>query len=231
MDERIETSLDVVTCFAKRNANIYITFSSYPQRGPRLKAKTIRTLGTGLLMHRENTFVATIAGDQLTKEVLLQMCNQHPGHCLAVRSRVHGSLQPHIDGLCGDSSFIPLLDFSCAITDRNRDFLTEQLDDLVALEGTGGGFLLETTNSYHYYGMTPLNFERWLSFLGRSLLMVPRAEDLKTAKRLGLATVIDARFLGHSLLAKQGSLRISADGNGHHPRVVALIAGAEQQLQ
>ena len=168
-----ENSLDVVVQFAKRNPKVYVTFSAYAQKTARQRATTRDTLKHGLLSHKENTDVATVRCDELSKKFLLQLCNEHFDSHIAVRSRVHSTLQPSVDECEHNALFIPMLDFSCRITRRNTKFLTELLHQLTLLEMTGGGYLLRTTNSYHYYGVKPLTIKRWVNFIGRSLLLLP----------------------------------------------------------
>ncbi len=116
-----------------------------------------------------------------------------------------------------------MLDFVCDKKTTNRRLLRSLLRQLNQEIGIGEGFLLETTNSYHYYGGTVLSSELWIKFIGFSLLLQPPASCFPLAISLGIGSVIDARFLGHSLIARQGSLRISADAAGDLPAFIGMI--------
>lgn len=226
MLNHLETSLDVVACIAKANPDIYITFSTYPQP-PKNNPTPIRSLAElrgKLLIHKENTNLRPRLTNYITRQKILQLCCRHDGKCLAIRSLLHKrAIHSEAHEQSPSTLVLPLLDFVCKKRKKLKRLLVELLTDVNELEQLGGGFLLETTNSYHYYGKTAINTEKWLRFIGHCLLLHPRPHDLKPAMRLGASTVIDARFLGHSLLAGQGSLRVSPDRDGQFPRVVALI--------
>jgi hypothetical protein len=176
-------------------------------------------LGT-LLHHKENDDFPPMPTLSITKRSLALICKTLPlNTCLALRSKAQFNKQ--------DNLFFPLLDLSCP--SRNNDAVTiKSLKHLILeihrMHGyNGSGFLLRTTNSYHYYGSCPLEKEEWLSLLGRFLLLHPKNQDFKAAIELGFSTIIDARFVGHALLAGQGSLRISPDARAGFPKVVAEI--------
>ena len=121
-----------------------------------------------------------------------------PGRMLVFRSRVlvHG----------GESRHIPMLDFHCPATPEN-----EELAALVAgLLDVGGGFLLESGDSYHFYGNALLDDAGLVGFLGRSLLLAP---------------IIDRAWIAHQLIEHACGLRVSQKpgGRGGEPLVVRAI--------
>ena len=121
-----------------------------------------------------------------------------PGRMLVFSSRVllHG----------GESRHFPMLDFHCPATPEN-----EELAALAAgLLDIGGGFLLESGDSYHFYGSTLLDELGLISFLGRALLLAP---------------IVDRAWIAHQLIERACGLRISPKpgGRGREPLVVRAI--------
>lgn len=100
---------------------------------------------------------------------------------------------------------IPLIDFRCPKSRKNleRAVLTMQAID------NGGGVILNSGNSYHYYGLSLLTNKEWREFLGRCLLV---------------ESLVDVRNLGHCLIDGEAALRISRDRrSGREPKVVATV--------
>jgi hypothetical protein len=136
---------------------------------------------------------------QVTQQYLSRLLDGLPhGEALAVTSRLrlHGSQIGHI----------PMVDFRCshAASDRLVDYLQQLHPE--------GGFLLKTTNSYHFYGNTLLTHSKWRRFAGRCLLGEPD---------------VDVRWLGHRLIEGWSSLRISPDSHLHpvpiEPILITLL--------
>jgi hypothetical protein len=119
-----------------------------------------------------------------------------PGRMLVFSSRVsiHG----------GESRHIPLLDFHCPATPKNEELaaLAAELLDI------GGGFLLESGESYHFYGNALLDDAGLVDFLGRALLLAP---------------IIDRAWIAHQLIERACGLRISQKHGGGEPLVVRGI--------
>jgi len=210
------TSVDVVVDILQGNLDLaYVTFATYQSKAIAQPDSDLISLQQKLLHHKENNDYQPISRHSLSKEIIAQMCSEaYPAKCLAIRSNV-------VTSSC-TTKFIPMLDFTCS---ENRQFLIGLLSILNHHKelGMGGGFLLETTKSYHYYGRKLLLREKWEKFIGLSLLCHPPPEYLLPSMHCDLSTVIDARFLGHCLIAGQGSLRISANPNGDLPNLVAMI--------
>ena len=59
------------------------------------------------------------------------------------------------------------------------------------------GVLLDSGNSYHYYGFKLLSPKDWKRFMAASLLLEP---------------LVDVRYIAHRLLANKAALRLSAGG-------------------
>ena len=88
----------------------------------------------------------------------------------------------------GSVKYIPMMDFNLGQSASNLELLKEFLVRL-AYKGVIG----ESGASYHFYGFDFLDHSRWVRFMGECLL-VPWS---------------DSRWIGHSLLAGGGDLRIS----------------------
>jgi hypothetical protein len=216
MPNQIMNSVDVVADILDANPDaIHIILATYPQKTTPPPIDDLNKLKSILLRHEENEEYPPFERSELRRGEVLRMCNElAPDKCLAIRSRVISSTN--------EPKFIPMLDFVCKKNDTNGHLLAVLLRQINENEEIGieGGFLLETANSYHYYGQTILTTERWTKFIGLSLLLHPPAHYLGDAMLREASSIIDTRFLGHSLLAGQGSLRISADPDGRLPRVV-----------
>ncbi len=105
----------------------------------------------------------------------------------------------------GTTRHLPLIDFKCAPTDEN----IKLAQDAFAKIDQTDGVLLNSGNSFHYYGQTLMNEQEWRSFLGHCLL---------------LADFIDTRYVGHALINNECRLRLStAPLNPFIPTVVQVF--------
>jgi len=105
----------------------------------------------------------------------------------------------------GSVAHIPMIDFKCAPTQENVDLAREAFAKI----GQTDGVLLNSGNSFHYYGQTLLSENEWLTFLGHSLL---------------LSDFIDTRYVGHALINGECRLRLSTTPlNPFIPTVVKVF--------
>ena len=122
------------------------------------------------------------------------------GRALAVTSRV--TLHDH------RKRHIPMVDFRCEPSYSYLKHITEWMSEI----DDAGGMVLQTINSYHYYGFSLLTDRQWEKFVGHSLLLVPD---------------VDVRYLGHRLIEGWGCLRISRDPcagtSCNEPEVVNIV--------
>lgn len=103
----------------------------------------------------------------------------------------------------GGSLHIPMVDFHCPAPRH-----TELAVAVCRLLG-GGGYLLHSGNSYHFYGKHLLDDGGLRAFLGRCLLLSP---------------LVDRPWIAHQLMEGCCGLRISPKpGTGHIPVVVREI--------
>ncbi len=116
----------------------------------------------------------------------------------------------------GSWAHIPMMDFRCPVSPRNVAFLKLALKRM----GRGEGIVLESGNSYHYYGTSLLGEADWVKFMGACVLLAPFA---------------DVRYIGHRLISGTCILRItSCPQKPSLPRVVALLqerAPSHTQIQ
>ncbi len=100
---------------------------------------------------------------------------------------------------------IPMMDFRCEPSSRNLKLVVEAMRRV----GQQDGVVLESGRSYHYYGFNLLDEAGWLDFMYRNLLLTP---------------FVDARYIGHRLLAGIARLRITASrGKPTVPHRVASL--------
>ena len=105
----------------------------------------------------------------------------------------------------GSVAHIPMIDFKCAPTQQNVEMAKEAFPKI----GQTDGVLLNSGNSFHYYGQTLMNEKEWLKFLGHCLL---------------LSDFIDTRYVGHALINGECRLRLSTTPlNPFIPTVVKVF--------
>ena len=100
--------------------------------------------------------------------------------------------------VCGRRTrHVPMVDFAA---------MPDQFSDVNSWATTHLGLslrLFESGRSFHAYGSKPISEKRWVQFMGLLLL----------ANLPGNAPLIDARWIGHRLLAGYSSLRWSRNSN------------------
>jgi len=102
---------------------------------------------------------------------------------------------------------IPMMDFSIAPSDANQELLLSTLRKA----GHERGILVNSGNSYHFYGSALITEAEFRTFLGHSLLLSP---------------ITDARYIAHRLIDGYCNLRI-LDLEGVIPRIsVAFQPGS-----
>ena len=115
----------------------------------------------------------------------------------------------------GASAHIPLMDLAVKKGPESLSLIQERFRKA----GMTRGWLLETGESYHYYGSDLLTGpDRWIDFMGRCLLtgVVHTRENI--------VQLADPRYIGHSLRRGGCVLRITTkDDKTFEPKVVASI--------
>jgi hypothetical protein len=98
-----------------------------------------------------------------------------------------------------------LVDFQAADITR-----VEQVSNLLVAERhPPRAALVQSGRSYHLYLGELLSHNDWVKFMGRILLLNPRDEQ----------PIVDARWVGHRLMAGYSALRWSAKGRPYLPTV------------
>ncbi|KUK75916.1 MAG: hypothetical protein XD93_1200 [candidate division WS6 bacterium 34_10] len=107
---------------------------------------------------------------------------------------------------------IPMMDLEISKSRVNLKKIISRFTHL----GLNDGWLLETGNSYHYYGRTLIEDDKWISnFLSRCLLtsIVNSRSDIED--------IVDSRYVGHSLRRGSCCLRLTTwDDKSFVPKVV-----------
>lgn len=123
-----------------------------------------------------------VAREELTSSRLNEIFSQRPGWMATVSSHVQ----------CESGvRHLPLMDFQCPVDANNKAAVIAGL----RAAGQFSGAILESGNSYHYYGFEPLEDNAWLRFLGKCLLLGP---------------LTDTRYIGHRLVDRECLLRLTA---------------------
>ena len=105
----------------------------------------------------------------------------------------------------GRLAHLPMIDFKCSPTRQNIELAKEAFQKI----GQTDGVLLNSGNSFHYYGQTLMDETEWRNFLGHCLL---------------LSDFIDTRYVGHALINNECRLRLStAPLNPFIPTVVQVF--------
>jgi hypothetical protein len=99
--------------------------------------------------------------------------------------------------------YIPMMDFKPTPSADHLELLKEFFKRINCR-----GIIVDSGASYHFYGFDFFDTEQWIKFLGQCLL----------------APWSDSRWIGHSLIAGGGDLRISATENKQKlPSVCAIL--------
>ena len=100
-----------------------------------------------------------------------------------------------------------MLDFECSVSAANLAKVMNFIDTI-----GGGGVVLESGRSYHYYGFNLLTQSQWLKFMATALLFTG---------------FTDSRHIAHRILSSEARLRIAKiDGSDRYlmtPKVVAIV--------
>lgn len=102
----------------------------------------------------------------------------------------------------GTRRHIPMLDFHCPVSPANHEVAAEVLRKLEM----GSGYLVESGESYHFYGERLLNVSELSRFLGTALLFSP---------------IVDRAWIAHQLIEGFCGLRISGRPEYGVPRVIS----------
>ena len=127
-----------------------------------------------------------ISANDLSQEKLNQMINAlTDDRVLAIYSNCE------LDN--SELAHIPMMDFRCP-PNRNNLKRVELSMEAMGLRGA----IVESGNSYHFYGFELFGEAEWLDFMAKCLLLSP---------------LTDSRYIAHRLLGRACVLRISANNS------------------
>ena len=185
-----DTAPDFVLALAQMNPELkslsFTIYSPIPGVQERLTNSTNRS-GADLVGdflhhdHRANRHWQISVSD-LSSEILKERMASLPRHlALALDSKC----------IFQDASlkYIPMMDFKPPPNANNLELLKEFLERIACK-----GIIVDSGASYHFYGFDFFDYAQWTEFMGKCLL----------------APWSDSRWIGHSLIAGGGDLRISA---------------------
>ncbi len=139
----------------------------------------------------------TLTAENLAANGVKGLTNQLPAeHGLSVCSDVR--LKD------GTRAHIPMMDFSAEPSEANQNLIITTLRKV----GYESGILMNSGNSYHFYGSALLSEDEWRTFLGQSLLLSP---------------ITDSRYIAHRLVDGYCSLRILDHVGGAMPVISAVF--------
>lgn len=105
-----------------------------------------------------------------------------------------------------ETAHIPLLDFRCQPSARNRQIVKTALNAM----GQESGLIVESGRSYHFYGSRLLSHEAWIQFLAMGILFSP---------------IVDSRYVAHRLADGACRLRIGSVSDKPSTPIVAEVFG------
>lgn len=105
----------------------------------------------------------------------------------------------------GSIKHLPLLDFHIPVSELNQNIVYKVCANLNLK-----GYILNSGESYHYIGLTPVEWDNLYMILSKALLFCP---------------IIDRAWVSHQLQEKSCSLRVDKK-NGITTKVIALITSS-----
>jgi hypothetical protein len=112
----------------------------------------------------------------------------------------------------GSTMHIPMLDFSISVNEKSLDIVSSAVEALLSSIpdlSNSRGFILNSGQSYHFFGLRLITQQQLEHFLHRALLLVP---------------LVDARYIGHSVLDGELCLRVSErPGRNDEPIILRRI--------
>jgi hypothetical protein len=193
----------LVMALLRRHANVqYIRLRSFPTQRKDQRSSNQTTLDRALRHERGPEFLWEVPPDLAAVNLMNQLTQISPNRDMV--------------GLCsrmelrnGTSKHALLMDFRC----KRSPASLRDLQDACSRIGYSG-WLLESHESYHFYGDDLVDEVEWLGFMGRWLL---------------LEHFSDVRFIGHCVIERVSCLRLTGDEVWSEPRVAArVLASAEE---
>lgn len=162
-------------------------------------AELVEQMLTDIDVDESTGWTEVRAGDLASKLPQLQTECDGRGEVLALYS--------HCRDLRGCELHIPMMDFRIKSGDDygQLNLMKKALNKI----GQSDGVLLDSGNSYHYYGFQLLNESHWRWFMAACLLLEP---------------LVDVRYISHRMLAGKAALRLTtARLKPKAPEIVACL--------
>jgi hypothetical protein len=121
----------------------------------------------------------------------------------------------------GREGHLILVDLALSKSKKNLELVKNRFKEMIKPQ-YGGGFFLETGNSYHYFGENLLDSrDELVEFSGNSLITSIVADK---PTKVSIRYLVDDRHVGHSLIRGSFNLRLTTKGSKKFiPRVVDYI--------
>lgn len=154
----------------------------------------------------DTTEPLTVSATELSADLVLGLLDRTLGNAKSAGSAPPSFLMllSGVQMSDGTLRFIPMLDFRLS----SAPFHCDVVEALVRAADAAPGAIVESGQSYHYYGFRLMTREGLLQFAHKALLMVP---------------FVDARYLGHRLMGGELRLRISGRTSAAAPPRVCRI--------
>ena len=191
-------AISLVALLLRRHPEVqYIRFRTYPAPSKIQRPLTPLTLARALRHERGPELLWSVP-DRGISTALKRMLAR------ISLERVMVGLCSQVETRSGTSKHALLMDFR---PQKSAGSL-QTLNDACRYIGYTG-WLLETTQSYHFYGDDLVGEWEWLPFMGGWLL---------------LENLIDVRFIGHCIIERVSCLRLTGNSTWSEPRVVRRVA-------
>lgn len=123
----------------------------------------------------------------------------------------------------GDRAHFQMMDLAPRKSPEALEKITCRFKEII-VPRFGGGVLLETNKSYHYFGFQVLSLEEWLDFLGLNLITSIVTQVDENLPRVH-EFISDYRYIGHSILRRSTGLRVTTRvSKTFEPKVVSVIS-------
>src|SRR5579862_5673165 len=180
----------VVTFLKLLKAIARVTFISYPivpNFEDRVRSRAVNRSTELVIRNAIVHFVGgrelfTVNANDVSVDLISALHARAPGNAIGLTSIVETT--------SGDSRHIPMMDLKCDVSRFNQGAVASLFKSIGELHGA----LLQSGQSYHYYGARLADEKQWRIFLGQCLLFSP---------------VVDSRYIGHRLIDGYCVLRVS----------------------
>jgi hypothetical protein len=159
----------------------------------------VKRMLKGIEIDESRSWIKVPADDMCSWLLRMQAQCRVRGEALALYSRCQNK--------DGRELHIPMMDFRIKSGEGNAHHLSLLSAALQRL-GQCRGVLLDSGNSYHYYGFELLTPSQWKRFMAACLLLDP---------------LVDVRYISHRMLAGKASLRLNEISDKRNPKVVACL--------